>query len=557
MFGATRTTASCSTPRLSLCKSSFSYKTRGFGTNKGALLTMIWNISSFLFVSYSFQVAAINMQLLFLLTVLVFPVSGWLADVYLGRYNVICWSMKVMWTSVMVCSIFFVVVENTALVHFFPKMENAGVIFGEILYAVGLIGFAGFQANSLQFGLDQFIDASTSDISSYISWYIWSFHLSTCLVLLSQICFCGVYSKLWSFLLFPFFFSLSLLMEVFLSKWLTKEPVTHNPLKMIFQVLKYAVKNKYPRLRSAFTYWDNKRYSRIDLAKTKFGGPFTAEQVEDVKTFFRILVIIGVSSLFLGSIFGLNSTFNRIMFGYSSDPFALKCNTASAWEYLISCYELQIIRYSNSFIMIIFVPVLEFVLYPLLWKFPPFSKVGIMHKFILGMLLELLCEAYIFGVAVVATNMSGGHNSTCLLVTTEKKHLVLSVYFKWLIPSRLFGSISRYLLISSAVEFVYAQSPYSMKGLLGGVVYATTGLTVFLSYGWSLLIKKIVVNSSIEHRCGSWYYFSVIVFNMVLVCFGCMIKKWYSLRKRDEQVPNEQIFATSQYNTEEMPASSS
>ena len=33
-------------------------------------------------------------------------------------------------------------------------------------------------------------------------------------------------------------------------------------------------------------------YSRIDLGKRKYGGPLTTEQVEDVKTFFQILVIL-------------------------------------------------------------------------------------------------------------------------------------------------------------------------------------------------------------------------------------------------------------------------
>ena len=66
--------------------------------------------------------------------------------------------------------------------------------------------------------------------------------------------------------------------------------MTNSPLKLIYQVLKYAVKNKYPRLRSAFTYWEDKPYS---MGQNKYGGPFTIEQVEDVKNFFRILAWIG------------------------------------------------------------------------------------------------------------------------------------------------------------------------------------------------------------------------------------------------------------------------
>ncbi len=35
--------------------------------------------------------------------------------------------------------------------------------------------------------------------------------------------------------------------------------------------------------RSAFTYWEENIPSRLDLGKSRFGGPFTTEQVEDVR----------------------------------------------------------------------------------------------------------------------------------------------------------------------------------------------------------------------------------------------------------------------------------
>ena len=44
--------------------------------------------------------------------------------------------------------------------------------------------------------------------------------------------------------------------------------------------------------RSAFTYWDNKTPSPIDLGKQKYGGSFTEEEVEDTKTFWRIVTVL-------------------------------------------------------------------------------------------------------------------------------------------------------------------------------------------------------------------------------------------------------------------------
>ena len=63
-------------------------------------------------------------------------------------------------------------------------------------------------------------------------------------------------------------------------------------MKNICEVLKYSWKHKIPELRSALTYWENDIPSRIDLGKDKYGGPFTYEEVENVKSFFRLLLLI-------------------------------------------------------------------------------------------------------------------------------------------------------------------------------------------------------------------------------------------------------------------------
>ncbi len=60
----------------------------------------------------------------------------------------------------------------------------------------------------------------------------------------------------------------------------------------MFRVLKFATKHKILIRRSAFTYCENKKPSRIDLGKSKYGGPFTNEQVEDVKTCLQMVLVI-------------------------------------------------------------------------------------------------------------------------------------------------------------------------------------------------------------------------------------------------------------------------
>ena len=43
-----------------------------------------------------------------------------------------------------------------------------------VLLTVAAAGFGGHQANVIQYGLDQLHDASTDEITSFISWYMWT-----------------------------------------------------------------------------------------------------------------------------------------------------------------------------------------------------------------------------------------------------------------------------------------------------------------------------------------------------------------------------------------------
>ena len=83
--------------------------------------------------------------------------------------------------------------------------------------------------------------------------------------------------------------------------WFYIKPDLRNPYKVVVKVLNFVRKHKHPLCRSAFTYSDADLPSRIDFAKQRFGGPYTTEQVEDVKTFLRILLLL----VSVGSVFAL------------------------------------------------------------------------------------------------------------------------------------------------------------------------------------------------------------------------------------------------------------
>ena len=74
--------------------------------------------------------------------------------------------------------------------------------------------------------------------------------------------------------------------------WFLIDSGSRNPYKLVFKVLKFAKDHTNPVHRSAFTYCEDELPSRIDLGKEKYGGPFTTEQVEDVKAFLGILRVL-------------------------------------------------------------------------------------------------------------------------------------------------------------------------------------------------------------------------------------------------------------------------
>lgn len=74
--------------------------------------------------------------------------------------------------------------------------------------------------------------------------------------------------------------------------WFLIESGQYNPYKLVYRITKFAHQHKIPVHRIAFTYSEDEVPSGLDLAKEKYGGKFTTEQVEDVKVFYGILKIL-------------------------------------------------------------------------------------------------------------------------------------------------------------------------------------------------------------------------------------------------------------------------
>ena len=163
---------------------------------------------------------------------------------------------------------------------------------------------------------------------------------------------------------------------------LIKEPVTQNPLKLIYKVLRYAVKTKHLRQRSAFTYWEDELPSRIDFGKSKYGGPFTTEQVEDVKTFLRLLVITAIASIIISEIY-ITQRPRNLLIKELIDTDLIKSTK--------DCYKKEILIHTIGDCAIAFlIPLHKFIIkfYPAIQKCIPSIK--IYQKFLLGVAIKII-----------------------------------------------------------------------------------------------------------------------------------------------------------------------
>ncbi len=234
------------------------------------------------------------------LSILAAPLAGWLADAKFGNYKVVRFGVWLLFVSAVFNCFYYLIVPffgNTLVLRWF--------VF--VIYVMFMIGGAGCSLALFQLGMDQMPDASSSSISSFITWFVCSGILGAYFgnFLIALLVFCldislhSNYQQIWS-LLVVLSLSCVLISDFCLSKnWLIIEPKSPSSLKTIYQVLKFAAKHKTPLNRSALTYWEEDIPSRMDLGKSRYGGPFTTEQVEDVKTMFRIF-LVGLSLMVIG-----------------------------------------------------------------------------------------------------------------------------------------------------------------------------------------------------------------------------------------------------------------
>ena len=430
-------------------------------------------------------------------------VTGLVADICVGRYKIIVASIYCAFIGWITLCVSFYVTHK--FVHF-------------TLVAVGFllstVGAAGIQSIAIPFNIDQMIGATADELSNIIYWICFGYPLGASLVRASS-CFITdeVYQQSIAICVSGVAITIVMATYYLLRHHLDTTPLLTNPVKLIVKVLNYARKNKYPRHRSALTYWEESAPSRLDLGKDKYGGPFTEEEVEDVKTFFRYLPL-------LVCLFGFTTV------SIFSPSFNITSNTGRS-KAMYSCLlnnSLELAYLTVSILLIMYKVVFSKCCY----KYVP----SMLKRIGLGLCLLLLCTIVLVAMDLQHYNTASNCTLSSLTYSNTNTNLILDSLFQVICG---IGSVT-VLLVS--VELTVAQSPVHMRGLMVGVWFGAIGVFAVLSY--AIYVPHTLIHS----HCTLYYHVTVSVCVVVTISVYGVLAKHYKLRTRNEPVSIPHIVAT-------------
>ena len=437
------------------------------------------------------------------------PFCGWLSDTKIGRGNAIYLGLWLGWIGTLLwaigCCLQYHSCGTTALIGRY--------MFFSVAFVFMLVSLSLMYTNIIPYNLDQMMDESAVRIRAFIHWFMLCLYTGYVSSVLSDELIISVVA----FVLFSFSLCLH-----FLFKHRFEHIPIPNLYKIVFKVLKFSLKTSDARRqhRSAFTYWGEEP-SRMDLAKERYGGCFTHEEVENVKTFLRIAVVLTTCfSLFVPIVPVLNSSSNfvaQFKNGYED----LHGNAKNVLWFL-----------SNIIPLFVLIPLFELVILPLFPKLEyfltnPLRGLGLANILIILSIISLLLIDLIGRIASSITS-----EMPCFFIWEPVNPTIQISYWILFIPSVLAGT-SYFLSYICLFEFMCSQAPFGMHGMIFGLFWFVHGFFIDIGSGILLIVYYYPMHSFSIISCTSWLTIMFCIIAVIGLVVYILIARWYVNRVRD------------------------
>ena len=534
--------------KLSACCNVKHYQLRRV-KNKGAVLVLAisYLVTSILYFLVNSAAHEPVYQVSLIPFTITTAIAGWLTDVFIGRYKVIRCSIWIMWLLMIAITVSAVVGQLNKIYHHYDKY-----IVQTSLFCLISIGFGAFQSNIIQFGLDQLHDASTTEIKSFIVWYVNSQITTGFFVEFNFLCL-TTQNKLYHLLLILcVWLTLALLLIIYFNKSLTKEPPPKYSFKLIYKVVQFAIVTKHPRCRSAFTYCEDELPSRIDFGKSKYGGPFTTEQVEDVKTLLRLLPLISIFGVIASVVVAANILYIYLEKQYNQFTELNVVHELGSRGIIAKCYEETSLTNSVNIGILLLIAFHEFIIYPLFQRCICCARIKSLWKILMGIIIQIMRVTTLIAVDVISRHnyLKSEYNATVQCIFLESRGLLSqSLNHRWLAIPQYLHLISLTFLLTGLIEFICSQAPYSMKGAIIGAQYTLISIcSIPMIVIIAVLYKKDLSSLGTGTiSCEFWYALLIIIAHLSLFIILAWMVKRYKMRKREDLLPNEHFFAERYY----------
>ena len=513
-------------------------------SSKSVLLALLWVFVIYLIYILAYQPAnylsnspidtlvgiyAINAVVLCL-----FPIAGFLADTKIGRYKMVTKSLYLLFASLVLAMALIFSILILGILHYSLKGKIFTAIFSLAVFPTLLLtaSFIGLVSNIVQFGMDQLHDSPASHQSLFIYWFLWVYYLA---FLISQVLWYIVFeafqtilsitTSLAIILFLPAVIAMVILVVSLITaarhpQWFLMDTAKFNPYKLVYKVSQFSRLHKVPLQRSAFTYHEDEIPRGLDLGKSKYGGPFTTEEVEDVKVFFGILKVLFV----LMPTQFLNVAVDPLLYYYSTHVSEYYNESRSDFTSVNSPAKKYLIQGGmlSSILVVIGIPAYLWLVQPCIFSHLP----GMLTRMGLGMVLRVM--SLICTLVMDITSHLTGHADTCMFSEPLSS---LPQNISPVVIQRILFSVSNVVIYAALNEFICSQSPHSMKGMLLGLSFAIRGVSEFLAV--VLILPFSYIPGSFP-SCGVYYYIMSIAVWIIAFIGYLYVAKKYRYRQRDE-----------------------